>query len=377
MEDKKAEQNTPQSTNNSQKLYPDTAVILIGGERMKPEDREEYTNQFADNLVIDSTKELDYNAITEFGKKLSKEGIKNLQVVLNVHGAKVKSKAEKSKGQVFSAIQYDPVNFYNLLRCLSEQYNNNVQVISLCCGGGYTFVLDKDTQERFGQTKLNELKSMPSIQSGSSCYSAYEDLGDGKILVHATSLIPTTKAKVMITTTRMCPQVKAYFENKMKIASQTPAFKSASFCQAALHNEVVCFEGKYGYYSRIPTKYIGNQPAYDWAGRILYDWGRRSNNPVYYEYQNGAWHRFDQQFQFMNTGIKHSYDGKQYNRVPEVAQRHNYRNPYAYNPSQENSSKGQQRNRSSIRVAPEPDAHKKPRNVSLKHKTQKGLSIDS
>ena len=53
MEDKKAEQTKQQNTNNIQKLYPDTAVILIGGERMKPEDREEYTNQFADNLVID------------------------------------------------------------------------------------------------------------------------------------------------------------------------------------------------------------------------------------------------------------------------------------------------------------------------------------
>ena len=372
MEDKKAEQNTPQSTNNSQKLYSDTAVILIGGERMKPEDREEYTNQFADNLVIDSTKKPDYAAIEKFGRELSNKGIKNLQVVLNVHGAKVKSKAEKSKGQVFSAIQYDPVNFHYLLKCLSEQYNNNVQVISLCCGGGYAFVLDKDAQGRFGQTKLNELKSMPSIQSGSSCYSAYEDLGDGKILVHATSLIPNINQKIIVTT-RMPACCKRYYEELMK-ESQKPAFKSASFCQAALHNEVVCFKGKDGYCNRIPTKYIGNQPAYDWAGRVLYDWGRRNNNPVYYEYQNGVWHHFNQQCHFMNTGIKHSYDGKQYNIVPEVAQRHNYRNPYAYNPSQENSSKGQQRNRSSIRVAPEPDTHKKPRNNSLKDKPNKDIS---
>ena len=377
MEDKKAEQTKQQNTNNIQKLYPDTAVILIGGERMKPEDREEYTNQFADNLVIDSTKKPDYAAIEKFGRELSNKGIKNLQVVLNVHGAKVKSKAEKSKGHVFSAIQYDPVNFYNLLKCLSRQYNNNVQVISLCCGGGYAFVLDKDAQERLGQTKLDKLKSMPSIQNGSSCYSAYEDLGDGKILVHATSLIPNINQKIIVTT-RMPACCKRYYEELMK-KTQKPAFESASFCQDAVFpNEMVSFNGTGGFSSRIPSKYYGLSPAYDWAGRDLYECGKRNCFPVYFQRKDGTWHHFNQLNYFSNTGLQQSKQGANYNEVPEAGKRYNRRNPYAYTPAtpHKNAYQGQKRNLSSERIMPEPDTHKKPRNASVKNKLQKNISID-
>ena len=217
---------------------------------------------------------------------------------------------------------------------------------------------------------------MPSIQSGSSCYSAYEDLGDGKILVHATSLIPNINQKIIVTT-RMPACCKRYYEELMK-ESQKPAFKSASFCQAALHNEVVCFKGKDGYYSRIPTKYIGNQPAYDWAGRDLYECGKRNCFPVYFQRKDRTWHHFNQLNYFSNTGLQQSKQGANYNEVPEAGKRYNRRNPYAYTPAtpHKNAYQGQKRNLSSERIMPEPDTHRKPRNVSVKNKLQKNISID-